>query len=532
MVDFTGKRLPIFRLAEPSLDRAKIDLLAREFGLEEQPETDIPGGGVRREKGTRYLEATPEGRYWFADDDQLWNPARIPASLPSSEEAAGRAGEILHRLGIIPPVLQGGAKLLTTIAINTRTKTACASVDKYGKATRRDCHDLDAYVGLRIQVVVTNPATQARVPVDTQGAGTKVGIVFGDGGAVIGLSASWRDVVAIEDEVSVLPPVAPVKGGASARSAMVDRDSFELIYRVTRLASGVSCLCPYWLFRVAASHGDEHFRSVDVTTPAAEFEVANPGRLGLQYEPRTPESTPTAGTGATAIGLSWITDGKAEADNEALQVLVEAAAARLDVRFAWRDNDAWESDWSSDAKRWIDNVDVAYYAGHAYRHGWQLTFEDAEKFVTRETVGKSDTSGALWGDRLRWAMIAACGPLQDECAESPGYSAFLWAGAFDNFRLLMGFGSSIGGFSGEGGRTLALSRRGVPLARAWLRASREAQPSLAFANRVAGNSGRWVAVLAAETDSESALDDVLPEGAGKVAGPMEPTRLRAIWTAA
>lgn len=523
--------LPVFQLAPDGLDRGMFTALLKRFRLEGLPEEDLLEGGKRVADGTRYLEASDDGRFWYADDHRMWNPANIPdpERLPGNNAADEAARGLLEDLKLWP-TSQPEWKLDCDVAVILRTCSAAAPRSGSGAGGRGPREDLDVYVGFRTNIEVTDPTTNEVIFAEAQGQGTKIGVVFGENSDVIGLNASWRSIIK-RKLYKVQKPVAPAvrEPETSLRSAVVIPDSYRLIYRRTML-QGQPHLCPYWLFEVRVDNGDRSFRSADVTTPAADF-LADAVGHAETYRSRSVTPKPNPGTGANAIGVSWRTNGAPHANRDVGLVLAQAAKAGWDVRFAWRDEDAWEPDWSTDAARWVDSCELGYYTGHAAYYGWQLTPRIKEEFLTSQTIGPDDHGGTMWRSRLRWIIIAACGPLQDDYVYSPNDNVFEWAGAFDGFRLLMGFASTIAGFTGEGGRTLELARRGVPLARAWLRAAREAQPCQSDGGRGLGIN-RWAAVLAGEDDCSSALHDTMPAGTGRPAGPLTAKQLRAIWTPA
>jgi hypothetical protein len=541
MIPFVDGYLPIFRLKAASslVDQGKVDALRKEFGLLKQAVTTI-GNVVRYEDGARYLEVSPGGQYWFADDDFLWNPNVKTPTLPAKAVAQVAACDLIDRLGMRPKSTSE-VKVISGVGAFGSTTTMLAPLSSSGQAERTSCVALDAYIGICVAVAVTDPRTGELVEARAEGKNTKLGVVFGDKGTIIGFNASWRDIVDVQAQVPAQLPTAPVfKSGRARAAAVVDQGGARLIYRYTELKSDgpdIPCLCPYWLFRVSGIKGDRDFPTCDIASPAADFTSRVKSAPITSYSVRTASSEPNKVTTNSSIGVSWKTNKNSGSTDEVNGVLTQATAALgWGTRFAWKDDDAWESDWSSNAAKWVDDVDLAYYAGHADFEGWQLTdAADATKhsWLQSALVGKTKDVGALiWSNKLKWIIIAACGPLQDQCIGASKRNVFAWAGAFDGLRMLLGFGTDIAGFTGEGARALELAGRGVPLAKAWLRAAREQQPFLAVQKTDYAPVARWAAVLAAETDTDSALDDVLPHGTGAKTGTMRPTKLRAIWTPA
>jgi hypothetical protein len=175
---------------------------------------------------------------------------------------------------------------------------------------------------------------------------------------------------------------------------------------------------------------------------------------------------------------------------------------------------------------------LAFYSGHAYRNGWSLVDRDTGcvDFLSTEAVGAEDPKRRIWHKRLKWVVIGACGPLQDFCVLEGSGDAFTWVEAFNGLRLLAGFASTIAGFTGEGARAFELAASGVPLARAWFRATRERQPFADSYAREAADSERWAAVLGVRTDRGWTLDDRLTSAHGP--GPRDPTDFIAMWSPA
>lgn len=531
--------LPIFRLVSGSslVDQGKIDALRTEFGLLSQASTTI-GNVLRYEDGARYLEVSPDGQYWFADDSALWNPNIPKPKLPAKAIAELAAWELIDRVGM-RPASTSDVNVVAGLGAYGRTTTIVAPLNSAGIAERTKCVSLDSYIGICISISVIDPRNGALVEARAEGKNTKLGVVFGDKGALIGFNASWRDITDIEAQVPAQLPTAPAWSGSAKATTIVDAKNARLIYRYTELKSDgedIPCLCPYWLFKVSGIKGDRQFPTCDVISPAADFSARVRTATSATHYARKALDTPAPVTTEYSVGVSWKTGGNSGSTDEVNGVLKQAAALGWGTKFAWKDEDAWLSDWSSNASTWVDDVDLAYYAGHADWEGWLLTDDTnptADSWLESTAVGgKYDVHHLLWSKKLKWIIVAACGPLQDQCMGASGRDVFAWGGAFDGLRLLLGYATDVAGFTGEGARALELAGRGVPLAKAWLRAAREQQPFLVIQKTEDAPVARWAAALAGETDAASALDDVVPHSTGKKAGTMRPTRLRAIWTPA
>jgi hypothetical protein len=523
-------RLPVYRVADVGFDEPEIGKVVKAVDLERGTRTLLPNGDIRIADGSRVLEITSRGSYWFADEDVLWNPDADLGPLPDRSRALALAEDLLGKSGLRPES-SGGARVFSPIVVYAGTKMARAHRPSGGTLTREYCRVRDSYVGFGPRLDIGTTASPLLV--DVIGLGAKVGTVFGAGERVIGMNASWRRLAAKFADFPWLPPEPPpLIAAAVASSVRVDRHSAKLVYRVVALADGTRVLAPFWLFKVSFRHEGQHHRSIDVTTPAVDIDLARGPDLPFPYCERTPYSRPHVGSSPFALGASWSTDEDPTSEQEAAALLAKAICNHWDVRFAWRTRDAWQSDWAAQAGDWADGVDLAFYSGHAYRNGWLLVdrHTGCPDFLSTEAVGAEDPKRRIWHRRLKWVLVGACGPLQDDCVLKGSGDAFTWVDAFNGLRLLAGFASTIAGFTGEGARAFELAAGGVPLARAWFRATRERQPFADSHAREAADSERWAAVLGVRTDRGWTLDDRLTSAHGP--GPRDPTDFIAMWSPA
>ncbi|HET8559647.1 MAG TPA: DUF6345 domain-containing protein [Marmoricola sp.] len=179
--------------------------------------------------------------------------------------------------------------------------------------------------------------------------------------------------------------------------------------------------------------------------------------------------------GHYSAGTSWIglSGGLAGSQDNARGFVDGLAAAGWSIRFNWGDANAWESDWRRNDDEWVDAVDFVFYTGHANMNGWSLANPDDGSLQFTETAGAAD----LWGaQNLEWAVIAACGPLQDEAVAKGGGNALdRWRNAFDGLHLLLGYGAATSDTTEEGRRLIQYARGGATLMQAWFRTAQEIQ---------------------------------------------------------
>lgn len=185
---------------------------------------------------------------------------------------------------------------------------------------------------------------------------------------------------------------------------------------------------------------------------------------------------------------------------------------------SWTSNDggdtcALESNWTTSAREVTNAADLVYYVGHA----------DATRLQVAKDAWLSAADMRLGEPRLKWLVVDACGPLQDDPGDPNGASVFkTWRPAFHGLRAMVGFASKQEQLREQGPRAMAYALEGTPLGRAWLRAAREHQP--------ATNSwGPTVAAgLFALEGNTSSFHDVLPSDESSL-GLLPGQKLFAIW---
>lgn len=142
---------------------------------------------------------------------------------------------------------------------------------------------------------------------------------------------------------------------------------------------------------------------------------------------------------------------------------------RWSASYAFGNTSAWESDWTTNEEAYIDNVDLAYFAGHGSATG--IIFGVGGNTRNDGTAAAEDVQGR-WGTKDNdWIALAACNVLDD-----PYANLQRWAGAMNGTRLLMGmktvmadvdFGASLGWHM----------RWGNSMAQAWFKTANEKLPT-------------------------------------------------------
>lgn len=173
------------------------------------------------------------------------------------------------------------------------------------------------------------------------------------------------------------------------------------------------------LTTTAMDHVDFTDSGDDIILFSGKSRPSNLGRVdvGAEWVGST-ANPPLGGSGGNAGG--WVT---------------AHAIAGVPVDFAWSELAAWEQDWKDptnggDDSDWIDNVDAAFYTGHANGNGWQFSSSQDDKFLR--------FNEANWGDRdLEWLVIAACGPLQSSTGAGDWFDR--WGPAMDGLHILNGY---------------------------------------------------------------------------------------------
>jgi hypothetical protein len=522
-------RLPIYRLASEGTDIARLnDIGQRIFGLKQDFELRQHPTGCGLHCGRHVVElAAASGGIWAADEDRLWNPAQDP-KLPTEKDALARANQIVAERELLPR-LKGPFKFGKPIVGGTHFAT------NRNRDRKRENRRLDVQIAYPVQV--------GDLPV--VGGGGDFTIVLGDRADVIGFSGGWRPAELAFDAKVIDPKRADEQFREMTKGMKIKSFDRSLAYYAAPSFRALEFLYPVYVYRATALFDDRKVPLRLITLPATEF--GPPIKFGEPQPPRRkaprarrPEKRESRRSYATfslwnpfEAGTSWIglSGGLAGSQANAQGFVDEWAAAGWQINFNWGDANAWESDWRRNDDTWVDAADFVFYTGHANMDGWVLSNPDDGFLSFTEVGSKPRKPGDLWGQNdLEWAVIAACGPLQDALLASGGGDVFdRWDGAFDGLHILMGYGAITFDNTDEGRKIAQYAKGGSSLINAWFRTAKEIQPSTNGASAPDGPTvyvgAMWVGRDGIDPGSDRAW------GFGSVsADPINPNWYAAMWT--
>jgi hypothetical protein len=523
-------RLPIYRVKPDDASISHlVDLGRRIFELDQDFKLSETNSNRVLRSGHHVVDlATASGGVWAADEAQLWKPM-LRADLPQEADALARANALVRERQLLPTLEQPF---------------------QFGKpvvggtyfALRQDGNREDR----RLDVQMVYPIFVGDIPV--VGGGGDFTITLGHQGSVIGFSGVWRPVAESFEAEVIDRSAADEQFRAMTSGMKVDSYAASLAYYAAPSFSEQQFLYPVYVYSGTAVFGDQRVPLRQIMLPATQFgppvvfgepqparkKSARPQSVATEKQktrrtfaaPRTPWRPWEAGT-------SWIgqSGGLAGSQANAQGFVDEWAAAGWHIDFNWGDGNAWESDWRRNDEQWVDNADFVFYTGHANQNGWVLSNPD-DGFLDFSEVGANpQTPGDLWGQSdLEWAVIAACGPLQDDLL-APGGGDVLarWDGAFDGMHILMGYGAVTFDNSDEGRKISQYAKGGSTLIDAWFRTAKEIQPAT---NGVAAPDGPnvWVGAMWVGKAGVDPANDHAWDFGSVSADPTSPTWLAAMWT--
>lgn len=512
--------LPIYRLRQRPVDeQAVIELAKRLFAVEEF-QLAKRESTIALRSGSHLVEADARGFGCFAADESLlWNP-QVRPSLPNDEEAIERAVRIAREHRLLPEFGQDEPFRVGKPTVGG-TRLALQTAD------RRADHALDVQVNFPIEVG-TYPVV---------GGGGSFHLTFGDGGRLIGFRGVWRPVDKQVAESEVIPrEKADAVFREQTQGLRVVEADATLAYTCAPAFTDQEFLYPVYVYRATAEFGDRRVPLRQIAIPATEFGPALP-----KFEPQPPRAvrrmtraydqvTKRRGYATMAVnpfecGTSWI--GGSLAQQDAQGFVDGLAADGWLVNFNWGEANAWESDWRRNDDIWVDAADFVFYTGHANQDGWVLSKPDDTFLSFSEVGGAAD----LWGQQdLEWAVIAACGPLQDDLLSAGGGNVLTrWQGAFDGLHMLLGYGAITFFTADEGTKLTKYAKQGTSLLSAWLRTGQETQPSTNGAGAPDGPTV-WVGAMWVARNGADPSGDHLWGHGSVSADPTSPTTLAAMWT--
>ncbi|MBE0537845.1 MAG: hypothetical protein IH624_19465 [Phycisphaerae bacterium] len=184
---------------------------------------------------------------------------------------------------------------------------------------------------------------------------------------------------------------------------------------------------------------------------------------------------PTKVGGVVDVGTEWVgtSQGLGGSAGNAAGFVLKFILAGVHVRFNWGDFNAWERDFKDPSlggndTNWIDNVDAAFYTGHANGKGFTFSSTKDDGFL--------HYTDARWGNNdLEWLVIAACGPLQLESDGKHWWQR--WGPAFQGLHMILAYQNVSNDNTVEGGKYAAYLLGGKTVRQAWIDTAIEVQPS-------------------------------------------------------
>jgi hypothetical protein len=504
------------------------DLGRRMFPREDQ---EIIERGARVELRSRLGTVEVDvgrGGIWASDDTKLWrfDPSTgRKRNLPGGAEAEKLGLGLLKSYGVLPDI---DAPFRLKPARVTGAMTAYSAK----KGERRQIFQEDTTILADIEVDVRDYGLKA---LSVVGGGGRFGVALGEGGRPLATRGVWRPAVG---KPSLHEVIDQAKADEAYKALMADVPSVtwssELAYYAAPAFTEQSQLYPVYVYSGVADYQGTKVPLRKVLIPAteigpipqkaprqaprkksaeprirplpADLQLA-PGRAlppgivvnrrlmqnrGLKFNDwfvagpagnalvLNPNLTPVQikdlvlYLGYYSAGTSWIglSGGLAGSQNNAKGFVDGLAASGWHIRFNWGDANAWESDWRRNDDQWVDAVDFVFYTGHASSDGWVLSNPDDTFLHFTETAGSRD----LWGaNNLEWAVVAACGPLQDEVVGSGGDVLERWRDAFDGLHILMGYAQVTYDTEEEGKRLAQYAKAGSTIIQSWFRTGQEIQ---------------------------------------------------------
>jgi Family of unknown function (DUF6345) len=535
----TADRLPIYRVSSGDTSTPMlIELSKRILRIGDNFQMSTRGTSRVLRSGHRVIElASESGGIWAADESQLWNPSLRP-KLVAENEAASAAEKALRELRVLPK-LQSPFRFGRPVIGGTRLATKAA------KTARRENRRLD--------IQVTYPVLVGDIPMI--GGGSDFQVTLGDQGQIIAYSGVWRTPKHAFDAKLISRDVADQQFRALTQELTIDSFDASLAYYSEPSFRVQDFLYPVYVYRGIAKFGKRFVPLRQIIVPATEF--GTPIVVG-QRQPQLRRKKPadyrrstrkgrrdankgmarrsfaSAPTRPWEAGTSWIglSGGLAGSQQNAQGFVDEWANAGWHIDFNWGDGNAWESDWTSNDDNYVDNADFVFYTGHANMNGWVLAKTGGDGWLDFTETGASPRNpGDLWGQSdLEWAIIAACGPLQDDVISAGGGDVFArWDGAFDGMHTLLGYGAITNDNTDEGRKVAQYCKGGSTVINAWFRTAQEIQPSTNGAKAPDGPTV-WVGAMWVGKDGADPFNDHAWDYGSVSADPVSPTWYSAMWT--
>lgn len=487
-------RMPVFRLRPPRVDSvARRDVITRMLGA--PPSEENRAQVVAFRTGRKVLEVDKRSGYIFmANLDSLWNP-RLRANVPDAARARQIADRYLQENRLLPG--QQGQRVRTVFSHVSETG---AGEDAPGAVNRQI---LDRQANYRMEILVRDPSGQERA-IPVYGGGGKIKVAVGGEGRVVGFSGGWREIEGVQTEAEIMPQAAAeARFRSGFGSAQVRNVRARLAYFAAPAFQEQRVLAPVWVVSAEVQVGNEMVPSREVVIPATEYappadpappaQAPRTGRetapqvlrthggmlgLGATVQEQFAPAAHTAAAQTRRCGTSWIgvSQGLGGSAGNKQGFVDQCRSAGWTVSFDWGDANAWETDWMANDDAYVDNVDLVFYTGHASPSGWAVNAPNASSVAS----GTANVSGMDWwgNTRLRWLIVAACGPHQSTHFTTSTTNAFdRWRNVFDGLNIFLGYGAVTYDNTTEGRRFMELARSGWGVIDAWFRTAWEVQPS-------------------------------------------------------
>jgi hypothetical protein len=526
-------KLPVFTVASTTAPAERIRELGSLIFQREDQELVERGTSVELRTPLGHIAVdVGRGGSWASDSTKLWkfDPfSTRKRKLIGGAEAATRGMQVLENSAILP-------RLGAPFRLKPMRKSGAVTAIATGEAQPRQTVQEDTTVMADIEVDVSDAGLKQKA-LPMIGGGGQFGVVFGEEGRLLGTRGVWRPPVGRPVMHEVFSQQKADEAFRELTSGVpVKKFSSELAYYCAPAFAGQERLCPVYVYSGVADYQGRQIPMRKVILPATEagpvFERAPqqpargkdaapvvrplpadfkpvPGKplppgigvsrglmdakklkLGDLFAPGPADAALTVNPnlkpvllkelgnllGIYSAGTSWIglSGGLPGSRKNAQGFVDELAAIGWSIRFNWGDQNAWESDWRRNDDDWVDAVDFVFYTGHANADGWVLSIPD-DTFLHRAEVGGASD---LWGaNNLEWAVVAACGPLQDELVGSGGDVLERWKGAFDGLHMLMGYAQVTSDTEEEGKRLIRYAKAGATIMQSWFRTGQEIQGS-------------------------------------------------------
>lgn len=522
-----GERLPVFKLKEPKVDKAKSrELFSR--GLGGSPTEKEGPNVIAYSAGRKVMEVDKRsGLIFMGDMEKLWNP-QARANVPDEARSRELADKFLKDNRLMPAAAEKGLR----VAFSHYSETGHGT-DSPGAINKQI---LDRQVNYKSEIVIKDPKSGEERAVPVFGGGGKMKVAIGDQGRVVGFAGGVREVERVESEEEILS-----QEGAEAAfkkqfgNTPLRNVQSRLAYYSAPAFEEQSVLAPVWVVSGELEVGRERVPTREVIVPATKhgptLDPGPPPRARAPQEP-APKSNPDEGeksgwlnfpamlrelltpTAAYAqspyeCGTSWIgpSQGLSGSPGNKQGFVDQCKAAGWSVIFDWGESNAFESDWRANDDLWVDNADLVFYTGHASQNGWVLS-APADTFL-HYTEANATTIDLYGNTDLEWVIIAACGPHQSTHFTTNTTNAFdRWRNIFDGLHVFLGYGAVTYDNTSEGRRFMELSRAGWNVIDAWFRTAWEIQPST---NGYAPPNGNtiWVTAMYAHNGNHCARNDHL-----------------------